>query len=268
MVEKSGILTSNFSNQSLTHYAELHCNVGLNFGGSSIKHQKFKQLLTYACEARKRGLGKVGWYDNGMLFDREISELCVKLSVDRIVFSIDKLGPANDNWCSGSNHVLVEKNIRQLIELRGKQATPKVVINKIDVEDKSRTWLFMQYWLNDVGVDQVDLSTLHEPKFIVYGPERYYTGAPTYERKYCPLPFEVMGILADGRIAGCVGDDCAANCLGNAKTTPLKVIWKSPAYERFRTALKNHVYPEGSPCLKCDCWKRQFKPAIADLEMA
>lgn len=251
-------IDSSFFKSLIDQLAQSHSNVQLNIGGESLLHPKFKELLIYACEARKKGLGEVSWVSNGMLFDEQISKLSIDLQVDSIIFSVDKLGKANDEWCLGSKHEVVEKNIRYLSQQRGSQTKPKISINKIDVEDQITTQKFVEYWLE--VVDAVYVVPLHEEYFQIKEADRYFSEAPYFERPHCHLPFLTMSFLANGRVSACCGDYYATNNMGDAKKDPITKIWRSKRYRTFRDQIKNHQYPDGAPCHQCNIWKRSFKP--------
>lgn len=254
-----------FFKSLIDQFAELHAEVTLNFGGESLLHPQFKELLTYAVQARKRGLGKISWFDNATLLSKDISRLICGLGVDQITLSVDRLGSLNDKWRVGSDINVIEANIKHLHEIRGKRKKPLIVINKVDVDSPEDTLQFIRMWL--AIADAVQVSTYRQPIWKVHEPEKYYQGPKHVALKHCLSPFFVIGVLADGRVTGCSCDASAENLLGNAKTDKLKTIWGSREFQAFRRSTLNHVgFKEDSPCLLCDCWMRRFKPATETVD--
>lgn len=243
--------------------AELHAEVTLNYGGESLLHPNFKELLAYASDAQRKGLGKISWFDNATIFTKDLAQLVVNLGIDQVTFSVDRFGEANNIWRRGSDIKVIEKNIQTLMEIRGNRKKPYVLINKVDVDSPLETAKFVNYWTKIV--DSVQVSTFRQPIWTVHEPDKYFGSKETSLSKYCRFPFFFMGILADGRVSGCGCDASAQNLMGNAFEDSLKKIWASERYEAFRRDTLNHVFAKNSPCAICDCWKRQFKPTVEDM---
>jgi radical SAM protein with 4Fe4S-binding SPASM domain len=259
-LEKPRFISVDFFKKIIDQLANLHAEVTLNYGGESLLHPQFKELVTYAVFAQYRGLGKISWFDNATLLSKNMSKLLVDLGVDQITCSVDRLGKANDLWRVGSNIEVIEQNIRDLIRIRGDKKKPFVLINKVDVDTKEDTERFIKHW---AGIaDAVQVSTYRMPIWSIHEPEKYFTGPETFRVRYCPFPFFFIGVLADGRVSGCGCDASAQNLMGNANTDSLKKIWSSQRYRTFRKNTLNHVFEADSPCKICDCWMRRFKPAI------
>jgi len=70
----------------------------------------------------------------------------------------------------------------------------------------------------------------------------------------------MMIISWNGNVTGCCIDYCYKLKVGNALKEPLNQIWKGPKYQALRRAVLDRSYPVGSPCIKCDFWKINFKP--------
>ena len=100
-------------------------NLGLNFGGESLLHNKFADMLNYAAS---KGVFKIGFNTNGAMLSRELSREVVK-NVDNIVISLDGLGEKHESLRVGSNYETVEKNILDLIDARGGANKPQISVN-------------------------------------------------------------------------------------------------------------------------------------------
>lgn len=263
-LEHIRFISLDFCKKIIDQFAEMHTEVTLNYGGESLLHPKFREIVTYAIEAKERGLGKVSWFDNAMLFSEEISRLVVDLGVDQLTFSVDRLGVANNDWRCGSEINLIENNISNLMKIRGAKKKPYVMVNKVDVDSREHTIAFIKHWLGIV--DEVQVSTYRKPIWKVSDPEKYFIYPEIYHPRHCPFPFYFMGVLADGRVSGCGCDASAENQMGNAFKDTLKDIWVSDCFKAFRKNTLNHVTFDSSPCSICDCWTRRFKPCVARVE--
>lgn len=260
-LEKPRLVTVPFFKKIIDQLAELQTEVSLNYGGESFLHPQFKELVTYAVGAKKRGLGKISWFDNATLLSEDMSKFLVDLGgVDQLTLSVDRLGKANDLWRLGSNIEVIEHNIKDLIRIRGDKKKPFVLINKVDVDSKEDTLRFVKHWI-DIA-DAVQVSTFRMPIWKIHEPEKYFAYPETVKARYCPFPFFFMGILADGRVSGCGCDASAQNLMGNANEDSIKDIWASDRYHIFRKNTLNHVVEANSPCAICDCWMQRFKPLI------
>jgi hypothetical protein len=121
------------------------------------------------------------------------------------------------------------------------------------------TTMFLVHWLQIV--DAVNISVLLKPKYHVYGAELHFKDALLLHPSRCMMPFRFMGFFADGRVSACCRDNISAeNNMGNAQTDRIKAIWHSNLYRQYR----KQVYPAGSPCWTCGCWKTEFKPAVSN----
>ena len=90
-------------------------------------------FVKYAIQKRDHGkIGRVGWTTNGMLFNESIADLAVSQKVDWVSFSLDGVGQVNDNIRLGSKYSIIEKNIKYLLEKRGSNEKPTVLLNMVD----------------------------------------------------------------------------------------------------------------------------------------
>jgi len=248
-----------FFKSIINQFAELRVSVMLNFGGESLMHPKFSEILEYACQAKNRGLAAVAFFTNGMLLNSKLSKVIVDSQVDKVIFSLAGIGEVNDKRRLGSNYNHIKENIKKLIQIRGTKPKPNIIINIVDYGEKDANQLFLKEWLPIV--DSVMFAPLHEPQFNIADPV-FFNEAPNFKHKYCPYPFYYMSILADGTITGCCSDDRALLNLANVKNRSIKEVWTSPEYKLFRNLILKDKRDTLNPCSRCNFWRTNFKPAI------
>ena len=125
--EKIGYMPKSLFHSCVDQLSEMGIKtLYLHGAGESLLHPDFKDFLKYAISKRNHGgIQSVAWVDNGMLFNKGISDLVVDLQVDEINFSIDGVGEVNDKIRIGSKYSIIENNIKYLISKREKAAKPK-----------------------------------------------------------------------------------------------------------------------------------------------
>ena len=161
---KKGYISRSLFESCVNQFSQIGLEtLNLQFGGESIIHPEFTDLLKYAIHKRdERRIGSVGLTDNGMLFNQSIADLFVSLKVDWINFSLDGLGQVNDNIRLGSKYSVIENNIKYLLEKRGSASKPVVLLNMVDygkTEDQKLD--FFNEWIN--LVDSIELIPMILP---------------------------------------------------------------------------------------------------------
>jgi radical SAM protein with 4Fe4S-binding SPASM domain len=237
-------------------------NISLEHAGESLLHSQFKTMLKNAIKMRNE-LGtetKVGWVDNGMLFTKEIAELVVSLEVDYVCFSLDGIGEVNDKIRLGSDYSTIEKNIKDLIEIRGKKTKPQIVINIVDygkTEQEIRS--VIESWaplVDQVVVLPCITTSLHQ-----LAGEKYYADAGKRELMkkvpYCNSPFTFMAISWDGKVTACCNEFAFLMKLGNINNQSIEEIWNGKGYNEFRKMAITNKFTI-LPCNTCDYWKYEF----------
>jgi len=260
--EKIGYMSKTLFESCVDQISEMGANcLYLHGAGESLLHPNFKDYLKYAISKRDQGkIKNVAWVDNGMLFNQSIADLVVDLEVDEINFSLDGVGKVNDNIRIGSVYSIIERNIKYLISKRGKAIKPKVTIGMVDYgkteaqkNDVYREWAPF--------VDSITLIPALLPDNS-WGNKNEFIGSQLLaeEPPFCQVPFNMMIISWNGNVTGCCIDYCYKLKVGNALNEPLTQIWRGNRYRALRQALLTRTYPAGSPCVKCEFWKINFKP--------
>jgi MoaA/NifB/PqqE/SkfB family radical SAM enzyme len=234
----------------------------LHFGGESLLHPNFKDYLKYAIHCRDHGnIQRVGWIDNGMLFNHEIADLAVDLKVDAIGFSIDGIGSVNDAIRIGAKYSLIERNIKYLLEKRG-SGLPEVFLSVCSY-GKTEEQLMDLYREWVPYVDRITLIPSTSSGNTIDNKESYLKGSKIVKPPpFCSLPFDLMGVSWDGEVTGCCLDYAFKMKLGNASTESLKHIWHGSKFHALRKAVLANVFPPGSPCYGCEFWKINFEDKV------
>ena len=260
--EKIGFISKSLFESCIDQLSEMELKVlNLEFAGESLLHPEFKGFLEYAIHKRDKGkIGGVGWTDNGMLFNRNIADLVVKLKVDWINFSLDGLGEVNDNIRLGSKYSLIEQNIKYLLEKRGSAEKPTVLLNMVDhgktEEQKLR---FYSEWVDLVDGIELIPSILSDNTW--ENKDQISQNARAVSPPaFCSIPFDTMIISWDGKITGCCFDPNIKLALGDATKESLEQIWNGPKYRDLRKDVLSNSFPVGSPCRGCEFWKVNFEP--------
>jgi MoaA/NifB/PqqE/SkfB family radical SAM enzyme len=260
--KETGYISRSLFQKCVDQLAELGLEVlNLQFGGESLLHPDFRDLVKYAIQKRDQGeIGCVGLTDNGMLFDQSIADLFISLKVDWVNFSLDGIGQVNDSIRLGSKYSVIEKNIKYLIEKRGSDRTPTILLNMVDTgKTEDQKLGFYREWVHLVdGIELIPSilpdNTWENQKDI--SPNLRIAPPPAF----CHYPMDTIIICWDGKVTGCCFDTKINMILGDATKESIKQIWQGPKFQQLRKAVLTKTFRVDSPCYKCEFWKVNFEP--------
>ena len=259
--EKTGYISRKLFESCIDQFSEMELEVlNLQFGGESLLHPDFKDLLKYAIDKRDHGkIGCVGWTDNGMLFNESISDLVVSLNVDWVNFSLDGIGQVNDNIRIGSKYSVIEKNIKYLLEKRGSSKKPKVLLNMVDhKKSEDQKSEFYDEWASQV--DEIELLPCILPDNTWENEEVISQNLGTIPPPmFCNIPLSMMIISWDGKVTYCCFDSRFKTTLGDATKESIKQIWNGSKFQDLRKFVLTNSAPIGSPCHGCRFWQVNFE---------
>lgn len=193
----------------------------LSFGGESLLHPSFDEMLTYA---KDKKCFKLQLITNGLLL-REHIPILARIGV-MVTISYHKLRPDLKE--------ILQRNITSMIARRGSNR------------------------LNVAVVDEEEPGLFNEAKalfpHITYNypmitEDLKYTDGLRKGDPYCKSPFHYMAILWNGDVWPCchlLSSDFPS--MGNLNNGTIMEIWEGEAYNHLR---KN---PENFPCSECELW--------------
>lgn len=262
MQEETGYMSKTFFENCVNQLSEIGLDtLSLHFGGESLVHPKFKDFLKYAIHKRDQGkINKIGWTDNGMLFNQSIADLVIRLRVDSINFSLDGIGQVNDNIRLGSKYSIIEKNIKYLLEKRENSKKPKVSLNITGYgKTEEQKMEFYSEWIP--FVDEITLipsilpNNTWENKNV--NSENLKIAPPP---SFCNFPLDTIAISWNGKVTGCCLDYAFKMILGDANKESIQRIWTGSKFQAMRQAVLTNKFPAGSSCQGCEFWQVNFEP--------
>jgi MoaA/NifB/PqqE/SkfB family radical SAM enzyme len=230
-------------------------NLGLNFGGESLLHDRFLDMMEYA--AAKRTF-RMGFNTNGMLLNQKTAQAIVDSRIDSVSVSLDGLEKMHGLIRIGSDYNVVEQNIIHLAKTRGNKLKPHIVVNLTVTEQSSQDIKdFVEYWVNIA--DAVHIYPCLNEELHIINPERFFERS-VVKNKYCDWPFYYLGILWDGNITTCCHDIGGINFIGNVTAKKIMDIWKGKEIASLRRANLTCSFHPDSLCFKCGSWQTKFSP--------
>ena len=155
----------------------------------------------------------------------------------------------------GLKFSLVEKNIRDFIELRNKLKKKTLVkikflpqdINRHERDDFMKKWAFI---IDKHGGDSVEEFFIHN---WIYGKNyRHVDSDVMKKKKSCGIPFVSLQLLWDGNVTACCYDYEGRMKFGNLKSNSIEKIWNSLEFRIFRKLHQNSLFKSLEVCTMCD----------------
>jgi len=224
--------------------------LSLHFGGETLVCPNFLEYLEYAMSKRKH-FYNVGFFTNGMLFDKKIAEAVVRLDVDWVTWSLDGIGEVTERIRRGSNYKLFEENLNRLLEIRGKNLKPVVGINMtVSTQTLEQFQEVFKVWGGKV--DHINSNPTIDEHFRVINQGQYGSKLDANAmRPPCYMPTHMLSILWNGDAVFCCHDVNGQGVVGNAYTSTLTEIWQGPKLEQVRKHLATKHFDSSELCGKC-----------------
>jgi MoaA/NifB/PqqE/SkfB family radical SAM enzyme len=209
--------------------------LSLFLGGEPTLHPQFDRMVEYAMSHRKRLY--VGFNTNGMLMNKRRSELIVRSGVDYVIFSLEGIGSLNDNIRLGSIYEVVERNILDLLDIRGNRTKPRVSTNTVvSVQSDSELQAIYDKWHGKL--DAVSFNPCFDENFGILNWSTLRRWNPGYKlRQFCPMPFYDLHVLWNGDVTYCFHDLNGEGYVGNAYDYSLMDIWRGNKIEAIRQGI-------------------------------
>jgi MoaA/NifB/PqqE/SkfB family radical SAM enzyme len=210
--------------------------LSLFLGGESTLHPRFDDMIEYVMSHRNHLYG-VGFFTNGMLLNKYKSELLVRLGVDDITFSLEGIGSVTENIRLGSVYSVIERNILNLLEIRGTKPKPQVLINTtISVQSDDELQAICNQWHGKVN--SIVFNGCLDESFRITNWSRLHKWNPQYALpKFCTFPFYCLTVLWNGDVTVCCHDVNAEYNVGNVFDSSLIDVWRGDKLEAVREGI-------------------------------
>jgi radical SAM protein with 4Fe4S-binding SPASM domain len=230
-------------------------NLGLNFGGESLLHDGFIDIMDYAVS---KGVFRIQFVTNGTLLSDAVIEALIDLKIDNVTISLDGLDEVHESIKIGSDYNVIKNNILKLVKKRGSKSKPKIGVNLVECEQAPNDVLdFINFWVNTV--DYIVISPYLSEDLRIIKPT-FFDEALTKENNFCSSPFRYLAILWNGDVTTCCHDINGVNILGNVVKQSIADVWKSKKFRDLRYAAVRNTFSPQSLCYKCNAWKKVFSP--------
>jgi sulfatase maturation enzyme AslB (radical SAM superfamily) len=202
--------------------AHRRMTVCLDYGGESLLHPDFTQMLTYIGNKRTFRLRLI---TNGLLMNTPIIRLLNKYGV-LVTISYHKVNP--------HQRKIIDDNITHLLSMRGYTRVNVAVVSKEDPKlvGQARAkygHIVFEYPLMTEDLKYVDGLRKGDP--------------------FCKSPFHYMAVLWNGDVWPCchlLSSDFPS--LGNLNNGTINEIWDGEPYTNLR------LDPNNYPCKTCELW--------------
>ncbi|WP_170959084.1 radical SAM protein [Magnetospirillum sp. 15-1] len=232
----------------------------LNLGtdGEPLTHRRFIDMMRYA---KGKGIQLINLTTNGTLLTPEKAEIILhERLIDIINISLDAFHEETYERIRKSRHYKkVHDNIHRLIDRRAAlQAPARIQVNIIDQEEaRAEIPAFVEYW--QPLVDNVMVRTYYDATHVTGQPGPNLTGKQVpfepVERWPCQQFWRRFNINEVGEARYCVDDWYNKSKIGDIRTSSIKEIWQSSAYEEYRQIHLRGDFHANPFCADCTEWQ-------------
>jgi len=199
----------------------------LHSWGEPLLHPKIVEMIQYATAHGIRT-----WMStNATLLDEEMSLRILASGLGALVFSVD--GATAETYEAirrGAKYETTVANIRGFLDLKKKQKVKMLTTVQMIEMPSTRQEIgdFIRMW------SSYDVNVLVKPMIDWYTTEEDPRRASGF---VCDKPWFWMKVQSSGLVVPCGHDAKHNHVLGDARRSPLREIWNSAEYIRFRTAM-------------------------------
>ena len=220
------------------------------FQGEPYLHKQFFEMVRYAHQKKIYTATST----NAHYLDDENAKQTVLSGLDKLIISID--GTTQETYESyrvGGDLEKVIQGTKNIMKWKKalKSSTPKVVLQFLVVGPNEHEIPAIQQLAQELGVDELKLKTAQIYDYEQGSPfmpknEMYSRYRKNEKGKYelkskgdksCWKMWHSCVITWDGKVVPCCFDKDAQHSMGNLKEQAFIDVWKSPAYQQFRTNL-------------------------------
>ncbi|MFA5029381.1 MAG: radical SAM protein [Patescibacteria group bacterium] len=223
-------------------------NFSLHLSGEPLINPRLMEMAKYIKEKNRRN--SISLTTNGSLLSPTIAEQIVRIGIDKV--SISFLSPEAQTYRekTGVDKLdEVEKNVKELIKIKGRAAKPKIFVRMIvDDDTQSQAKNFISKWQNEKVI--IELRDQHN-----YGGNVAKSHVRKNHKRYpCYHLWFSPAVHFNGDVSICCDDLARVGVLGNASDQTVNKIWNSELIKKYRQLHLQGKYDQISICAKCDVW--------------
>ena len=222
----------------------------LSFRGESTLHKNLFEIIEYA---KKSGIKEVSFLTNATRLDLSFYQKLSSAGLDWLTCSIDGTGETYERIRYPTKFTTLISNLRSIADYRitSNYLYPLVKVQGIlpAIEESGAS----KYY------------NIFEPisDLIAFNPLIDFFNHPSednlMETFMCFQPFQRLVVGSDGFCMMCANDEKGHQIIGDANTSSIRDIWKSPMLQDNRDKLLNNKYRDISSCKEC-YFPRKLKP--------
>jgi radical SAM protein with 4Fe4S-binding SPASM domain len=239
MKRKKGFMDFNLFKKIIDENPRVEFGLFFNWG-EPLLHPRIFEMLDYA----KNKKIKTFITTNLTLLDTEEKmEKFLECNLERITISLDGLKESYTK-IRGYDYNIVEKRLKQLIELRNKlNLKTKIDINMVIMSETEKyVPEFFKKWKNIVDRIQIQPNISFTSRIRKSRCKEFWRGN--------------LIVLWDGKVVPCCVDYEGEMVLGNANKSSLKEIWNSKNAKQFRQMHNKKIFPK--VCQNCNEYTTKY----------
>ncbi len=242
-----GLLKFNNFKKIIDEISKTGFYVQLFFQGEPFINKELPGMISYAQSKNVY----VSISTNGHFINEKNVDEVLKHAPDKLIFSIDGLDEESyQNYRVGGTFKQADEGLRLIVNKRKelRQKTPFIEFQFILMKQNEHQYEQVLEYGKDVGVDKVVFKTMQvssKENAEKYLPEnenyrRYNMNGGDYKIKsklenHCFALWRTSVITWDGKVVPCCFDKDAQHEIGNLNEKTFAEIWKSNAYQNFRS---------------------------------
>jgi len=223
--------------------------------GETMLHPQWAQTVGYAVEC---GVRPIAMLTTATLLDEVNVTRILDLGVDILVVSIDGVTPETYAGVRiGGNLDKVEANVLRLLEARGNDRGPKLVLRIIRMQDTAdEIDDFFARWRPRIGPqDEIHINEYNDWAGKVDDLSVDGIQSTAQDRTPCRMLWRNLSVHADGRVSACCLDSEAELIVGDLTAGDTLVgIWRGQRLARLRRIHLEGRFEELPICARCTSW--------------
>lgn len=235
-----------------------HYSFDISAIGETLSFRKLAEFVTYM--KRTRPLVNTVVSTNGVLLTADAFRKLAASGLDTLQISLFAQNARDHKTITGTDSFRrVADNIETAARIKREEELPGPFLQTFMIECREtaqHTDAFLAHWSRHV--DKAFIRPMYNVGREIEGMTPTFEQTPDTDRYPCITPWYSTAIRSTGEVLHCYAfhwhDGAWDEALGNINDAPLRDLWRSEPFRRFREAHLRLDFEQWPVCAKCNAW--------------